>query len=163
MMNGHIEVKSTQGVGTTFTLSFTFSPCQKIETKINTCSNIHFEHRKILLAEDNLLNQEIASELLSSIGFEVDVVNNGIEAIHSFQSQTQDTYFAILMDLQMPVMDGYMATKTIREMDSNIPILALTANVFEDDIARALNCGMNSHISKPMDIEQIKKELSKYL
>lgn len=159
MMNGHIEVKSTQGVGTTFTLSFTFDSCQKVKIKENMSSDIYFKHQKILLAEDNLLNQEIACELLSSIGLEVDVVNNGLEAVNAFQTKP---YFAILMDLQMPVMDGYMATKTIREMDSTIPILALTANVFEDDINRALNCGMNSHISKPMDLEQIKKELSKY-
>ena len=163
MMNGHIEVKSTQGKGTTFILSFTFSSCQKTKTKQDACLNTYFDHQRILLAEDNLLNQEIACELLSSIGLDVDVVNNGLEAVNAFKTNSQNYYFAILMDLQMPVMDGYMATKVIRKLDSTIPILALTANVFEDDITRALNCGMNSHISKPMDLKQIQKQLFEYM
>lgn len=162
MMGGQIQVESSPGCGSTFTLTFAFELSSDYKKQaVDILDEYTFDGQRILLAEDNQLNQEIAKELLSSIGLVVDVVDNGQEAIERLKQN--ESYTAIFMDLQMPVLDGYEASRIIRTFNTTIPIFALTANIFEEDITRALNCGMNAHISKPMNLNEIKKELSKWI
>ena len=122
---------------------------------------------RILLTEDNMLNQEIASELLTDAGFHVDIAGNGQIAVDIIKRSTPDAYQAILMDIQMPLMDGYEATRQIRALKDNplssIPILAMTANAFAEDREIALKCGMDAHISKPIDIDNLLEILSTVL
>ena len=114
---------------------------------------------RILLVEDNALNQEIAVAILEEAGFTIEVAGDGQMAIDMLQAAPPDYYHLILMDVQMPVMDGYEATKAIRALPdkrlASIPILAMTANAFEEDKQAALKCGMNGHIAKPIDIENL--------
>ncbi len=111
--------------------------------------------KTLLLAEDNDLNMEIAQTLLENMGFVVHGVKNGQEAVDAFEDSEPGTYHAILMDLQMPVMDGYTAARRIRTgshpQAGTIPIIALTANAFAEDITKTLAAGMNDHVSKPID------------
>lgn len=122
---------------------------------------------RILMAEDNELNQEIAAAILGEAGFEMDIADNGQMAVDMLKSSEPGYYQLILMDVQMPVMNGYDATRTIRSLDdkelANIPILAMTANAFEEDKMMALECGMNGHIAKPIDIEALFDTLDKVL
>ena len=115
---------------------------------------------KILLCEDIEINQEIIIELLSDSGLEIDIAFNGKEAIDIF---SKGKYDLILMDLQMPIMDGFEATKRIREIDKNIPIIALTANAMKEDIEKTLNSGMNEHLNKPIDVAKLYKTIGKYI
>jgi len=115
---------------------------------------------KILLVEDNLINQEIILGLLENSGIQVDVANNGVEAVEKFQ---QSQYELILMDLQMPIMDGYGATQKIREINQQIPIIALTANAMREDVERTQKAGMNEHLNKPIDVEKLYETLLKYI
>ena len=122
---------------------------------------------RILLAEDNVLNQEIAQAILEEAGFTVEIVQTGEEAVELLR-QSQPGYFQlVLMDIQMPVMSGYEATKVIRNLENpdlaSIPILAMTANAFEEDKQEALKCGMNGHISKPIDIAKLLETLENLL
>lgn len=123
--------------------------------------------RRILLAEDNLLNQEIARELIEAMGAEIDVAENGQLCVQRFKQSPPGTYDLILMDVQMPVMNGYEATRAIRSMErsdaADIPILAMTADAFAEDIAEAKRAGMNSHLAKPLDIPAMWRELQRYL
>ena len=109
------------------------------------------------LAEDNELNQEIAATILGDAGFEVEIAGNGQIAVDMLQKSEPGYYQVILMDVQMPVMNGYEATKSIRAMENkelaSIPIVAMTANAFEEDKQEALKSGMNGHIAKPIDID----------
>jgi len=122
---------------------------------------------RILLAEDNELNQEIASAILTEAGFELEIASNGQEAVDMLTHAAPLHYRLILMDVQMPVMDGYTATERIRQLDdphrASIPILAMTANAFEEDRRKALQCGMNGHISKPIDIQKLLETLDQIL
>lgn len=122
---------------------------------------------RILLAEDNVMNMEIAKEILGSYGMIIDGVENGKEAAELFEQSEEGTYQAILMDIQMPIMNGYMASKKIRSSKhpqaETIPIIALTADAFTEDINRALAAEMNDHISKPIDFKQLYKTLLKYI
>ncbi|MCK5110225.1 MAG: response regulator [Arcobacteraceae bacterium] len=118
------------------------------------------EDSNILLVEDNTINQEIILGLLESSGINIDIANNGQEAIDKFKRYT---YELILMDLQMPIMDGYEATKIIREMDKDIPIIALTANAMKEDVERTQAIGMNEHLNKPIDVEIFYAALLKYI
>lgn len=122
---------------------------------------------RILLVEDNELNQEIATAILSEAGFRVETAENGRKAVETV-SQSQPGYFQlVLMDVQMPVMNGYEATKLIRRLENrelaNIPILAMTANAFEEDKQEAMRVGMNGHISKPINIEKLLETLDHML
>ncbi|AVQ18352.1 response regulator [Fusobacterium mortiferum] len=121
---------------------------------------------KILLVEDNELNCEIAHDLLTLTKAQVIVANNGEEAVKIFKNSKIGEINLILMDIQMPIMDGYMATKVIRELEredsKNIEIIAMSANTFLDDIQKAKNCGMNDHIPKPIDIKKLMNILKKY-
>ena len=117
-----------------------------------------FTDVRILLAEDNPINSEIASSILSQNGFSVDVAENGKDAVDMLMSAEEDRYAAVLTDIQMPVMNGYDAARTIRAMDgkrAQIPIIALTANTFEDDLVQAREAGINALVAKPYDPDQM--------
>ncbi len=126
-----------------------------------------FKGKKILLVEDNELNREIAMEILKEEGFVVESAENGAEAVRKMEQAVPGQYDIILMDIQMPVMDGYEATRRIREMPeaekANIPIFAMTANAFEEDRQNALKAGMNGHIAKPLDIPHLLNVLASAL
>jgi len=128
---------------------------------------LDFTGKKILLAEDNEMNQMIAVEILKSAGFTIDIASNGTEAVEKMEATPAGTYDVILMDIQMPVMDGYEAAKRIRAMEdqekAEIPIIAVTANAFEEDRKIALEAGMNGHLAKPYDIDAIMQTLAELL
>ena len=122
--------------------------------------------KHVLLAEDNDLNAEIAIMILEAMGLIVERVEDGIQCVAKMEQMPAKSYDLILIDVQMPHMDGYKATKTIRELSdegkAHIPIVALTANAFEEDRKHALQLGMNEHLAKPVDIEKLKDVLTKY-
>ena len=126
----------------------------------------HFGGKHVLVAEDNDLNWEIAEELLSDLGLELDHAENGQACVEMLQQAGPGYYSAILMDIRMPVMTGYEAATTIRDLDSpdkDIPIIAMTADAFSEDIKRCLACGMNAHVSKPIDVREVARLLEKYM
>lgn len=125
-----------------------------------------FEGKHILLAEDNDLNWEIAQEILSEAGFTLERAENGQICVDKFAASKPGAYDLILMDIRMPVMNGYEAAKAIRALsreDKDLPILAMTADAFSDDIQRCLACGMNEHIAKPIDVGRLTQILKKYI
>jgi len=128
---------------------------------------VKLEGRHILLAEDNDINWEIAQELLSSLGLKLDWAENGQICLDKFRQSPEGTYDAILMDIRMPVMNGYKATQAIRALDRSdakkIPIIAMTADAFSEDIQQCLDCGMNAHIAKPIDVQDVARQLEKYM
>jgi CheY-like chemotaxis protein len=129
--------------------------------------NISFEGRRVLLAEDNEMNMEIAYDLLTNAGFSVDKAVNGQEALVKFVSSMPNTYDLLLIDVQMPVMGGYEATKQIRKSShpnaKSVPIFAMTANAFAEDVSASLSAGMNDHIAKPIDTQVLFATIKKYL
>ena len=156
--------------GTTFTLKFHFAETNAIpetlsipDAKVPVC----FEGKKLLLCEDNQLNTEVACEMLKLYGFKLDTAANGNEGLQLFEKSSPYYYAAILMDLRMPVMDGYEATASIRLLQrpdaKTIPIIAMTADAFDEDIQNCLKSGMNAHISKPLNPEILKKTLLKWI
>ena len=129
-------------------------------------NKLTFTNKRILVAEDNELNWEIAKELLSDLGLELDWAENGEVCTDLFQNSEPGYYDAILMDIRMPIMDGYETTDTIRAMDrpdANLPIIAMTADAYSDDIQRCLSHGMNAHVAKPIDIDEVARILKRYL
>ena len=164
-MKGTIEISSEVGVGSTFVITIPFEiapPPQKQQEKESTCS---IEGMKLLMAEDNELNAEIATTLLTDRGALVTNVSDGKQALDEFTKNPPGTYDAILMDIMMPVMDGLTATKAIRSLTrpdaKTIPILAMTANAFEEDAKQCFAAGMNAHIAKPIDMEFLEKTLQR--
>ena len=139
------------------------------ETEHNQTMNqtIDLSGRRILLAEDNELNWEVAKELLSDLGVELDWAEDGQICLDKFQTSPEGYYDAVLMDIRMPYMTGYEATKLIRGLNHpdalSIPIIAMSADAFSDDIQRCLECGMNDHIAKPINILELTRLLKKYL
>lgn len=181
-MDGTIAVKSRQGKGTEVTVILPFKVSgQPNEWEANTRKKIvqiqrfsedkNFENlfkgKKILLTEDNELNREIAVELLKEEGFILDTAEDGTIAVEKMRTAKPGQYDLILMDIQMPIMDGYEATRQIRKLENpetaNIPIVAITANAFEEDRQKALEAGMNEHVSKPIDMERLLEIMKKVL
>ena len=138
--------------------------CEETE-KVKT-ESIDFTGKRILLAEDIDINWEVAFEILSSVGLELERAVNGKECLEIFESSEVGFYDAILMDIRMPVMDGYAAAKAIRELnraDHGLPIIAMTADAFSDDARHCLESGMDAHIPKPLDVRECMRVLKKYL
>ena len=171
LMQGTIQVESKLGVGTRVTVIL---PHRLADETVYASRNrakkenpVDLRGKRVLLVEDNVLNTEIAMELLEKMGLLVEHANNGVECIDLLEKHEAHYYDVILMDILMPVMNGYKATQIIRQMDNkelaNIPVLAMTANAFEQDKQKAISVGMNDHIAKPIDMESLKKVLSMYM
>ena len=183
MMGGVISVNSTEGKGSEFIVEL---PCKisSTSTRLEPVPEQQdlrqlaadddkeevtpdFTGKRVLLVEDNQMNQILAENILTSVGLAVDIASDGTEAVEKMKSATNGYYDIILMDIQMPEMDGYEATRQIRALDdkekSNIPIVAVTANAFDEDRKISREVGMNGHLAKPYDIPEIMKTLNKLL
>ena len=174
LMKGTIRVETEHGKGTEFIVTLTLPyargdapPLASAAAKSAGEASDDFSSRRLLLVEDNEINRDIATAILADMGFEVDTATNGREAVEKVAQGGVGFYDLILMDVQMPVMDGYEATRAIRDMDipglSGIPIAALSANAFESDVRDALAAGMNAHIAKPFVVSTLKARLSELL
>ena len=165
LMGGSIQVESRRGIGTKFTVDLSFDIASKEEVYGSQdtikSSAIHtIKGKRILLVEDNELNAEIAKTVLEDVGALIIRAENGQQAVELFKEKPAGTFDAILMDLMMPVMDGYTATRKIRSLERSdaktIPIIAMTANAFQEDAEKCIAVGMNAHLAKPLDIEKMK-------
>lgn len=176
LMRGNISVKSEIKKGTVFQVELEYEPaspeeCSRAEKSraesAGPAGEMLFAGRRFLVAEDNAINAEILSELLRMYGGESVVTVDGAQAVKVFQTAAPGTYDGILMDIQMPRMNGYEATRAIRELDrpdaGTIPIVAMTANAFAEDIQASLEAGMDAHIAKPLDVEMLKNTLNRVL
>lgn len=171
LMHGTIEIQSSPGKGSTFTICIPCRTARKEEAEPRKSSSDRPQKtlagKRILLAEDNDLNAEIAIELLSEEGLLVDRVSNGVACVEKLEKAAPDFYDLILMDIQMPVMNGYDATRKIRQLEdpfrSSIPIIAMTANAFAEDRQKALFVGMNDHVAKPVDMNVLIPVLEKHI
>ena len=174
-MDGDITVESRINEGSKFTITIPFNyvctdndmNAGNSETEEIDIKAMDFSGYKILLAEDNDINAEIACEILEMSGFEVDVACNGMEALERYRNSSLGYYDLILMDIQMPEMNGYDTTVAIRSLNrkdaKEVPILAMTANAFTEDVMAAKKSGMNEHIAKPLDISQMYNILTRFL
>ncbi|MGX8703084.1 MAG: ATP-binding protein [bacterium] len=170
LMGGRIFVESRKGAGTTFTVEIPIKRAQHVEaldTEETAETVISVEGLHVLIAEDVEMNAEILTDLLEIEEITSEWARNGQIAVDMFEKSPAGHFDAILMDMRMPVMDGVAATKAIRKLKrpdaASIPIIALTANAFEEDVRQCLKAGMNAHMSKPVDIEQLKKCLGRML
>jgi CheY-like chemotaxis protein len=165
-MEGTIEVRSKKGVGSTFIVTIPHKIADKSDLVEHSRTELNtevFKGKRILLAEDNELNAEIAMEILREAGFEVCWAADGQICVDMLREAADNFYDIILMDIQMPNMNGYEATKAIRELPdpakAGIPIVAMTANAFEEDKRDALQAGMDGHLAKPVDVHALYKTL----
>lgn len=171
LMGGTVAVESKIGVGSTFTVTIPSRIASEDETQAKRETNPSDQKclcgTRILLTEDNDLNAEIATELLQEEGCTVDRVKDGVECVDMLEKAANGTYQLILMDIQMPVMNGYDAARKIRRLDdpqkANIPIIAMTANAFTEDRQAALDAGMNDHVAKPINMNILVPTIQKYL
>ncbi|MDO4501645.1 MAG: ATP-binding protein [Coriobacteriia bacterium] len=172
MMGGTVQVESELGKGTTFTLTLTHDIADDSQAKAlseapDDIDPSLFLGKKILLAEDNELNAEIAVTLLSGSGFQITHVENGLACVEAVRESQPGDYDLILMDIQMPHLDGYGAARRIRALEdpqkASIPIIAMTANAFEEDRSNALACGMNDHVAKPIEVQKLVEALASVL
>ena len=169
LMNGQITVESRKGQGSTFTCSFPFrfgqAPDGTNALRDSTVQNL--TGCRLLLVEDNELNQEIAVTILEEAGYIVEVASDGAEAVEKVCRSGKNPYDLVLMDIQMPVMDGIEATKAIRALSdqklASLPIVAMTANAFEEDRQRVLSAGMNGHLGKPINVDKLFSTLQSIL
>ena len=169
LMHGKLSIKSEPGKGSTFIVEIPFEESSVKQREMvlnavteNTGSGVEFSGKKVLLVEDNALNAEIAKELLQSLGFVVDWAENGKIGVQKYQKSGKNEYFAIFMDMQMPVMDGVEATKCIRESkrsDHDLLIIAMTANAFANDQKACMDAGMNAYITKPITSKEIEETI----
>ncbi len=165
-LGGTITVESEKGVGSVFRMTLPFALDHSVPEKKKTSASarVSVKGMKVLLAEDNELNMDIARFLLEEEGMQVVAAWNGQEAVEKFRTSSVGELQIILMDIMMPVMDGYEATREIRTMDradaGNIPIIAMTANAFTEDKIKAREAGMNAHIAKPFEIQQLLRVIS---
>ena len=171
LMGGTIHLTSKQGEGSEFIVTLECELADKaVQEKQSSCPKAEKRHldysgRKVLLVEDNELNREIATEILKSLGLNVDCAADGMEAVEIMSSEAGNQYDMIFMDIQMPKMDGYTATREIRTLKdtkkANVPIIAMTANAFDEDRKKAIKAGMNGHIAKPIDVNVILQNLDR--
>lgn len=165
LMGGEIELESTLGRGSTFRFFITMDSGEKKEQQES--GPVSFEGFRVLVVEDNELNAEIICELLEENNFRVDVVYNGKQAVDRLEETKEGTYDVVLMDIMMPVMDGMEATSAIRHSKRQdlreIPIVAVSANAFDEDMEKSLECGMNGHLSKPVNMDLLLSALEKIL
>ena len=165
IMDGSIEMDSKENVGTTFVVTIPLQMDSNPKIKVQTNEKeLNLSGKKALLVEDNEINLEIATIMLQDLGLIVTPAQNGKEALDIFEQSDTHTFDYIFMDVMMPVMDGLEATKRIRSLNredaKTTPIIALSANAFEDDIKECLDAGMNAHVAKPIDVNALKEELS---
>ena len=170
-MDGTIEVKSKQGVGTTFTVPI---PCRKatkedsmVKKNKHLRNDESLKNARILQVEDKEINAEVVTELLKDEGCIIETAKDGVACIDMIEKTQASYYKMILMDIQMPVMNGYDAAKAIRKLNNpkkaSIPIIAMTANDFEEDLKNAIAAGMNDHVAKPIDMNIFLPTMKKYL
>ncbi len=166
MMGSSIRLDSKLGEGSTFSFSILLKEGESMETEGEE-EEILFDGFRVLVVEDNELNAEIAQSLLEDRNFEVDCVYDGAQAVERLRSTEPGTYDVILMDIMMPVMDGLEATRTIRAMEREdcrtIPIVAMSANAFDDDLKKSVECGMNGHLSKPVEVDKLYRTLNEII
>ena len=162
MMGGEIHLESQAGQGScfSFTLGFQTVEEQDVEGRKRVeDETVDFTGCRVLLVEDNKLNTEIAVSILEMQGFEVETAENGLLGVERFQESIPDYYDLILMDIRMPVMDGLEAAETIRRLNRKdartVPIIAMTANAFDEDMKKSIDSGMNGHLTKPVDIKEL--------
>ena len=172
LMNGNIKVETAPGQGTEFIVNVSFKLSDKIpeveeddEQVEESAQEINFEGMRLLLADDIEVNREIAVMILETAGFEVDTAENGQQVVEKLSASEPNYYAAVLMDIQMPIMDGYAAARAIRELENKelakVPIIAMTANAFSEDVQHAKDAGMDDHIAKPIDVPKMMETLKK--
>ena len=167
-MHGEIQVTSQEGVGSTFviTLPFEIAPAEEVRPLLPEGTQASIQGLHLLLVEDNTLNAEIAETLLQDEGARVTTVGDGRQAVDTFQTAPPGTFDAILMDIMMPVMDGLTAARTIRALDrpdaKTIPIIAMSANAFQEDVEKSMEAGIDEHLTKPLKIREVVRTVAKW-
>ncbi|MBQ7158594.1 MAG: amino acid permease [Treponema sp.] len=178
LMGGDIRVQTEQGVGTEFIITLPFRLQAGLENNFSeimekdalpdqVAKTVDFTKMRLLLVDDVDVNREIATMILTDMGFEVETAENGKVAVEKVSAASPGYYNVVLMDIQMPVMDGYEATRTIRSLEdkskADVPVVAMTANAFAEDVQKAKDAGMNAHVAKPIDVDNLTKTLTEIL